>query len=71
MYSFKANTLLITLLHLIEDQCIILALFVKSASAIIKPIWDNRSLLLANKESMNTKSCKVSLLSLINLRPLI
>ena len=70
MYSFKANTLLVTFLYLIEDQYIILALFVKSASAIIKPIWDNRSLLLVNKESINTKSYKVFLLSLINLRSL-
>ena len=63
--------LLVTLLYLNKDQCIILALFIKSASTIIKPIWDNRSLLLVNKESVNTKNYKVSLLSLINLRPLI
>ena len=62
--------LLVTLLHLIEDQCTILALFVKSASAITKPIWDDRSSLLANKESVNTRNYKVSLLSLMNLRPL-
>ena len=49
----------------------ILALFIKSVSAIIKPIWDNRSLLLVNKESVNTKSYKVFLLNLINLRPFI
>ena len=48
----------------------ILALFIKLASAIKKPIWDDRSLLLANKESVYTKSYKVFLLSLINLRPL-
>ena len=59
-----------TFLHLIKDQYIILTLFIKSASTITKPIWDNRSLLLANKESVNTKSYKVSLLSLTNLRPL-
>ena len=70
MYSSKASTLLVTLLHLIKDQYIILALFIKSASAITKPIWDNRSSLLVNKESINTRSCKVSLSSLMNLRPL-
>ena len=69
MYSSKASTLLVTLLHLIKNQCTILALFIKSASIITKPIWDNRFLLLVNKESINTKSCKMSLLSLINLRP--
>ena len=47
----------------------ILALFIKLASAIIKPIWDNKSLLLINKKSVNTKSYKVSLLNLINLKP--
>jgi hypothetical protein len=70
VYSSEANTLLVTLLHSIKDQCTILALFIKSASAITKPIWDDRSLLLANKESVNTRSYRVSLSSLINLRPL-
>ena len=70
MYNSKASTLLIILLYLIEDQYTILALFVKLASTITKPIWDNRSLLLTNKESINTKSYKMSLLSLTNLRPL-
>ena len=69
MYSFKASTLLVTLLHLIEDQYIILALFIESASTITKPIWDDRSLLLVNKESVNTKNYKMSLLNLTNLRP--
>ena len=69
-YSSEASTLLVTLLHLIKNQYIILALFVKLASAITNPIWDDRSLLLANKESVNTRSYRVSLLSLINLRPL-
>ena len=62
--------LLITFLYLIKDQYIILALFIKSASAIIKPIWNNKSLLLINKESINIKNYKIFLLSLINLSPL-
>ena len=70
MYSTKASILLVTLLHLIKDQYTILALFIMSVSTITKPIWDNRSLLLVNEESVNTKNCKISLLSLMNLRPL-
>ena len=48
----------------------ILVLFIKSASTIIKPIENNKSSLLVNKESVNTRSYKVFLLSLTNLRPL-
>src|SRR6266568_8695391 len=42
-YSSDAKTLRVTRLHLIDDQWTILALLFLSASAITKPIWDERS----------------------------
>lgn len=58
-YNSEANTLLVTLLHFTEDQWMMLALLLASASTITKPIWEERSLLLAKLESANTKSCRV------------
>jgi len=47
------------------------ALFNESASTRIYPICNERSLLFANKESVNTSSWSVSVSSLTKLKPLI
>ena len=52
-YNSEANILLVILLHLTEDQWTIFALFNESASTKIYLICDKRSLLFANKESVN------------------
>ena len=55
-YNLEASTLLVTLLHLTEDQWIIFTLFNKSASTKIYPIYNKRSLLFVNKELVNISS---------------
>ena len=68
--SSKASTLLVTLLYLIKDQYIILALFVISINTRIQPICDKRSLLFINKASVNTSRRSILISSLIYVRPL-
>ena len=53
VYSSDAKTLLVTCLHLVDDQWMILALFLPSASTMRYPSWDEISLLLANGASVN------------------
>ena len=48
--------LLVILLHLTKNQWTIFALFNKSASTKIYPIYNKRSLLFANKELVNISS---------------
>ena len=55
LYSSEASTER-TLLHLMEDQCMIFALLSLSARTITKPICEVLSLLLANEASVNTTS---------------
>jgi hypothetical protein len=55
-YNLEASILLITLLHLTKDQWTIFTLFNESASTRIYPIYNKRSLLFANKESVNISS---------------
>jgi len=47
------------------------ALFNKSASTRIYPIYNKRSLLFVNEELVNISSCNVSILSLTKFKPLI
>ena len=61
-YSSDAKTLRVTRLHLIDDQWTILALLFLSVSAITKPIWDERSQLLAKDESVKIINLRESLL---------
>ena len=68
--SLDANTLLITLLYLIKDQCTILALFIISANTRIQPICDKRSSLFVNKASVNISRRSVLVSSLMYVRPL-
>ena len=63
LYSFKAKTLLVTLLHLIKHQQMILALFLLFANTKTLPICDKRSLLLAKEALVKTSSYKDSLYS--------
>jgi hypothetical protein len=53
VYNLEASILLVILLHLTEDQWTIFTLFNESASTRIYPICNKRSLLFANKESVN------------------
>ena len=48
----------------------ILAFFIALASIIMYLIYKNRSLLLVKEASINAKSCKVLISSLINFKPL-
>ena len=57
-----------TLLHLIEDQWMILALSIESAKAITYPIYKERSLLLAKEKSVKTRSRKVFGSSLVYIK---
>ena len=68
--SLDTSILLVTLLHLIKDQCMILALFIISANTRIQPIYDKRSLLFANKASINTSRRNILISSLMYIRPL-
>jgi hypothetical protein len=63
-YSSEASTLRVTRLHLIEDQCIILALLLASVSVITKPIWEEKSKLFAKDASVNTISLRDSAFNL-------
>jgi hypothetical protein len=54
MYSLEASILRVTRLHLIKDQYSIFASWLRSVSTSIKPICNNRSLLLAKEASVNT-----------------
>jgi len=58
LYNLEARTLLVTLLHLIELQWRMLALCLLSTSTRTVPIWEERSLLLANKASVKTSKRK-------------
>jgi hypothetical protein len=62
-YSSIVSTLLIILLHLMNDQCMMLTTLVKSIKHMTYSIWDKRSLLLAKEESIKTINCNVSRLS--------
>jgi hypothetical protein len=53
VYNLEASTLLVILLHLTKDQWTIFALFNKSANTKIYLIYNKRSLLFANEESVN------------------
>ena len=63
-YSLDAKTLHVTRLHLIDDQWRMLALLSLSVNVIIKPIWEDRSWLLAKDESVKIINLKESLLVL-------
>ena len=52
-YNSEASILLVILLHLTKDQWTIFALFSKSTNTRIYLICNKRSLLFANKESVN------------------
>lgn len=69
-YNSAARTLLVILLHFMEDQCKIFALFSLSASSIMKPIWVEKSLLFANDESANTITFNELMSSFMNFNPL-
>ena len=69
--SFEASTLLVTLLYLVNDQWIILALYSKSSRTKIYPICNKRSLLLVNKALVKTSRYSILISNLINIRPLI
>ena len=56
VYNLKVSTLLVILLHLTKNQWTIFALFNKSASTKIYPIYNKKSLLFANKELVNISS---------------
>ena len=68
--SSKASTLLVTLLYLVNNQYIILTLFIISTNTRIQPIYDKRSLLFINKASVNTSRRSMLMSSLIYVRPL-
>ncbi len=63
--------LLVTLLHLINNQWIILALCDASSNTSIYPICDKKSLLLANEASVKVSRHNVLMSCLTNVRPLI
>ena len=69
--SSKASTLLVTLLYLVNDQQIILALYNKSSRTKTYPIYNKRSLLLANKALVKTSRRSILISNLINIRPFI
>ena len=54
VYSLEPSMLWVICLHLIEDQCRVFVSWLWSMSIIIKPIYNNRSLLLAKDASINT-----------------
>ena len=69
--SSKASTLLVTLLHLINNQWIILALYNAFSNTSIYPIYNKRSLLLVNKALVKVSRHNVLMSNLTNVRPLI
>jgi len=71
VYNSEASMLLVILLHLTKDQWTMFALFNKSASTRIYPIYNKRSLLFINKELVNISSYNVFMLSLTKFKPLI
>jgi len=71
VYNSEASTLLVILLHLTKNQWTMFALFNKSTSTRIYPIYNKRSLLFVNKKLVNTSSYNISILSLIKFKPLI
>ena len=54
VYSLEASTLWVTYLYLIKDQCRVFMSWLRSISTIIKPICNNRSLLLVKEAFINT-----------------
>ena len=62
LYSLDTKTLCVTHLYLINDQWRMLALLFLSISVIIKPIWENRSWLLAKDKSVKIINFRESLL---------
>lgn len=58
-YSSNTNTLLINLLHLINDQRIMVALLEELTRQIIYPICDLRLTILTNKTSIKIIHLKV------------
>ena len=69
--SSKASTLLVTLLHLINNQQIILALYNASSNTSTYPIYNKRSLLLVNKALVKVSRYNILMSNLINARPFI
>ena len=69
-YSSEASTLLVTLLHLVDDQWSMFAFPESSLMTRIYPICDKRSLLFAKDESIKTSSYKDCFSSLTKRNPL-
>jgi len=69
-YSSDASTLLITLLHFINNQWIIFTLFIASARTSTYPIYNNKSLLFAKDASIKASNCKVVTSNLTYVSPL-
>lgn len=53
-YNSNVRTLLVTCLHLVDDQCTRFAFPESSASTITYSIWENKFQLFAKKASVNT-----------------
>ncbi len=68
-YSSDANTLLVTLLHLMDDQWIIFALLKALARQITYPICNLRLRLLVNEISVKTINLRVLMSSWRKRRP--
>jgi hypothetical protein len=70
-YSLEASTLWVTCLHLIKDQWSTFADLFRSISTIIKPIYNNRSLLLVKEAFINISKLRELMSSGTKVSPLV